>query len=75
MGQDHCFHFTSGFTEAQGLPRLLSGKESASNAGDTGDVGSIPGQENPLEEGTRQLNPRLLSGESHGQRSLTGGSP
>lgn len=26
-----------------GLPRWLSGKESASNAGDTGDAGSIPG--------------------------------
>ena len=26
-----------------GLPRGLSGKESACNAGDTGDLGSIPG--------------------------------
>jgi len=30
----------------QGLPRWLSGKESACNAGDTGDTGS----EDPLEE-------------------------
>ena len=29
----------------------LSGKESACNAGDTGDAGSIPGWEDPLEEG------------------------
>ena len=26
-----------------GLPQCLSGKESICNAGDTGDVGSIPG--------------------------------
>ena len=31
------------------LPRWLSAKESACNAGDTGDVGSIPGQKDPLE--------------------------
>ena len=31
-----------------GLPWWLNGKESAYNAGDTGDSGSIPGQENPL---------------------------
>ena len=34
-----------------GLPCWLSGKESACNAGDTGDVSSIPGWEDPLEEG------------------------
>jgi len=36
---------TSGDTVvmAQGLPWWLSGKESSCNAGDTGDVGSIPG--------------------------------
>ena len=34
-----------------GLPWWLSGKESACNAGDTGGVGSIPGWEDPLEEG------------------------
>ena len=33
-----------------GLLRWLSGKESACNAGDTGDAGSIPGWEDPLEE-------------------------
>ena len=34
-----------------GFPRWHSGKESACNAGDTGDVGSVPGQEDPLAEG------------------------
>ena len=34
-----------------GLPRWLSRKESACNAGATGDVGSILGREDPLEEG------------------------
>ena len=35
-----------------GLPWWLSGKESACNAGFAGDSGSIPGQKDPLEEGT-----------------------
>ena len=34
-----------------GLPQRHSGKESAYNAGATGDAGSILGQEVPLEEG------------------------
>ena len=34
-----------------GLPRWLSGKEFACNVGATGDTGSIPGWEDPLEEG------------------------
>ena len=33
-----------------GLPWQLNGKESACNAGDTGDVVQCFGQENPLEE-------------------------
>ena len=33
-----------------GLPRRPGGKESACNAGDAGDLGSIPGQDDPLEE-------------------------
>ena len=33
-----------------GLPRWLSGKESAAHAGDVGDVSFIPGSEDPLEE-------------------------
>ena len=33
-----------------GLPRWLSGKESTCNAGDLGDVSSVCGLEDPLEE-------------------------
>ena len=33
------------------LPWRLSSKETACNAGDAGDAGSIPGSEDPLEEG------------------------
>ena len=33
-----------------GLPCWLRGEKSACNAEDTGDVGSIPGWEEPLEE-------------------------
>ena len=33
------------------IPQWLSGKESTCNAGDTEDVGLIPGSEDPLEEG------------------------
>ena len=34
----------------RGLSNGSRGKESSSNARDAGDVGSIPGSENPLEE-------------------------
>ena len=34
-----------------GLHQWLSGKGSACSAVDTGDVGSVPGQEDPLGEG------------------------
>ena len=49
-------------------------KNLPANAGDIQDDGSIPGQEDPLEEAW-QLTPVLLPGESHGQRSLAGYSP
>ena len=54
-----------------GLPQWLSGKESACNAGD---LGSIPGQEDPL-EGAWQPTLVFLPGEFHGQRSLVGYGP
>ena len=34
----------------RGLPTWLSGKEFTYSAGDSGDMGSIPGQEDPLEK-------------------------
>ena len=52
--------------------RSLSGKESACNAGDTGDVGLIPGL--GRSPGGGNGNPLQLSlpKESHGQKSLAG---
>ena len=59
----------------KGLPRGLSGKESAYNAGATGDVGLIHGLGRSL--GERHGNPLQYSclENSHGQRSLEGCSP
>ena len=55
-----------------GLPRWLSGKESACSAGD---ASSVPGgQEGPLEEGMA-THSVFFPGKSHGQRSLEGYSP
>ena len=57
-----------------GLPWWLSGKESTCNAGDAGDMGSIPGLGRFL--GREHGNPlQFLPGESHGQRSLVDYSP
>ena len=55
------------------LPRWLSGKESACQAGD---AGLIPGLGRSPGEGNWQLTPVFLPGKkSHGQRSLAGYSP
>ena len=43
-----------------GLPRWLSGKEFTYNAGDSGDMDSIPGQEDPLEK-ERATHPSVLA--------------
>ena len=56
------------------IPQWLSGKESTCNAGDTEDVGLIPGSEDPLEKGMA-THSSILPGEFHGQRSLVGYSP
>ena len=57
-----------------GLAWWLSGKQSICSGGDTGDLGSIPGWEDPLEEAVATT-PGFLPGESHGQRRLVGYSP
>ena len=54
-----------------GFPDGSVGKESAYNAGDRGDVGLIPGQEDPQRR-KWQPTPVFLLKESHGQRSLVG---
>ena len=51
------------------------GKESACNAGDTGDVDSIPGLERSPGGGKWQPTPVFLTEKSHGQRSLVVCSP
>ena len=54
----------------RGLPWWLSGKESACNAGASGDMGSKSGSERSPGGGARQPTTVFLLGESHGQRSL-----
>ena len=55
-----------------GHPLWLSDKESFCNAGDTGDLGLIPGLRRSLWRRKSQPTPVFLPGESHGQRSLEG---
>ena len=61
--------------EIEDFPGGSVGKEYAYHAGDTGDLGSIPGLGRCPESG--HGNPLQYSclGESHGQRSLEGYSP
>ena len=54
---------------ANGLPKWLSSKEPPAGTGDTGDVSSIPGSEDPLEDGNSQ---GFSPGESHGQSTIIG---
>ena len=54
-----------------GFPGSSNGKESA---WDAGDLGLIPGQEDPWRK-KWQPTPLFLLGEFHGQRSLVGYSP
>ena len=55
-----------------GLPWWLSGKESASSAGVTGDADSIPGVRKTPWRSTWQPTPVFLPGESQGRGSLMG---
>ena len=59
------------FQTSSGLPQWLSGKESACNAGATGDLDLIPASGRSL--GGGHGNPLQYS--SHGQRNLAGYSP
>ena len=56
-----------------GFPGGASGKESASSAGDTRDMGSIPGS--GRSPGGGIPTPVFFPGDTHGQRSLVGYSP
>ena len=60
--------------KVHGLPRWLGSRESAYNAGGTGNIGSISGLGNALRR--KWLHTAVFfSGETHGQRSLTGYNP
>ena len=69
----------SALFQEEGFLLLLNGsngKESACNAGDTGDAGSIPGSGRSPGVREWQPTPVFLPGEPcHGQRSLAGCSP
>ena len=64
----------SGLYIQQGFSDSSVGKEPTCSAGDAEELGSIPGSEAPLEEGTA-THSISLPGEAHGQRSLAGYSP
>ena len=63
------------YTQNEGLPRWLSGKESPASAGDTGDWNAIPGSiKIPLEE--EMANPlQYFCLENSRQKSLADYSP
>jgi len=58
-----------------GFPAVSVVKNLPANAGDTEDVGSLPGSERSLGGGNDNLLPVFLPGECYGQRSLAGYSP
>ena len=59
------------YQEQKGLPWWPRGKESACNAGNAGNPGSIPAWADPLEE-EMATHSVILPGESQGQSSLVG---
>ena len=59
----------------QTISGWLNGKESACNAGDTGNMGSDPWFRKIPWRRAMQPTAVFLPGESHGQRSLAGYSP
>ena len=58
-----------------GLPHWLSSEESACNAGDAGDLGSIPGVGKIPWRMAWHPTPVFLPGESHGQEGLVSYGP
>ena len=58
----------------QASQMVLVVKNLTANAGDLKDAGSIPGQEDPLEE-DMTIHTTVLAWEIHGQKSLVGYSP
>jgi len=58
-----------------GIPSDTASKESTCNAGDTGDVDSIPGSGRSPGGGNGNLLQYFFPEKCHGQRSLAGYSP
>ena len=59
----------------QGFPGCASGKEFTASAGDTGDMGLIPGSGRSAGGGNGNPLQYFWSGKSYGQRSLAGYRP
>ena len=59
-------------TECMDSPGDSVGKESACNARDTGDMGSVPGLERASGDGKWKHTPVFLPEKSHGQKTLAG---
>ena len=66
-------YYKDRYTYDRGLPQWLTGKESAYNARDTGDISSIDGWGRSPRKW--QPTPAFLPEKFHGQRSLAGSSP
>ena len=62
-------------TECMDSPGDSVGKESACNARDTGDMGSVPGLERASGEGKWKPTPVFLPEKSRGQRNLVNYNP
>ena len=61
---------------SMGFPGSSVGEKSTCNAGDTGDMGLIPGECGKIPwRRAWQPTPVFLPGESHGQKSLVGYRP
>ena len=71
VGHNLAIKTTKTTSRNKGLPDDSAGKESACNAGDTGNIDSILGQKIPWRR-EWQPTPAFLPIESYGQRSLVG---
>ena len=58
-----------------GFPGVAVVKDLPANAGNTGDMGLISGQEDPLEKEMATHSPVFMPEKSHGQRSLVDYNP
>ena len=73
----HIYYFSNSFNifSHWASQVVLVVKNPSANAGDTRDVGSVPGSRTFPWRRAQQPTPVFLPGDSHGQRSLAGYSP